>query len=212
MPAYLITHTKNVRAIWNEILLIIAASLPADKEYICLLIKRLFKNLNKDFVCFKYLHTGVSKDQKYSLPPEKRTSPAWHGDRNDRTAKRCVREMEGFKRKNIKVPPGLSKSIFFLWELELLNNTRFILECLQGVLRVFFFLPLLDSTSCWHQTNSHYTFLVMSMKNLPDIFLHCIAHLDLNREIRSQQKAQELHNYYAISCSIKITVYLQKSI
>lgn len=72
MPAYLTTHTKNVHAIWNEIPLIIAASLPTDKEYICLLIKRFLKNLNKDFVCFKYLHSGVSKDQKYSFSPEKK--------------------------------------------------------------------------------------------------------------------------------------------
>lgn len=72
MPAYLTTHTKNIHTIWNEIPLIIAASFPTDKEYICLLIKRPLKNLSKDFVCFKYLHSGVSKDQKKLTPSWKK--------------------------------------------------------------------------------------------------------------------------------------------
>lgn len=175
---------KNVRAIWSEIPPITAASLPKDKEYICLLIKRLQKNLNKDFVCFKYFTVGSLRTKKYSLPPEKRTSPAWHGDRNDRAAKCRVREMEDFKRKNIKVPPGLSKSIFFFENCNYSTVRDFFLNVCRGFWG-FFFLPLLDSTSCWHQTDSHYTFLVMSMKNLLNVFSHCIAHLDLNREIHS---------------------------
>lgn len=62
MPSYLTTHTKNICAIRNEIPPIIAASLPTDKECICLLIKRLLKHLNKGLVCFKFLHSGVSED------------------------------------------------------------------------------------------------------------------------------------------------------
>lgn len=105
-------------------------------------LKDFLKSLNKDFV----LNTGTVGylDQIYSLSPEKRTIPAWHNDRNDRTAKRHVREMEGFKRKNIKVSRGLSKSIFFL---ENCNYSRVQISSWlsAGGFKGFFSLPFLTA-------------------------------------------------------------------
>lgn len=84
---------------------------------------------------------GLLRTKKYSLPPEKRTSPAWHGDRNHRAAKCRVREMENFKRKNIKVPPGLSKSIFFLENCNYSTVQDFFLNVCRGFWGFFFPSP-----------------------------------------------------------------------
>lgn len=210
MPAYLTTHTKNICAIWSEIPPIIAASLPTYKECICLLIKRLFKNSTKALFNF-VAQWHLQWPKMLALLWEKNLlSMAWWQEWQN--SKAVCQGNGRFQKEKHKGASRFIQVYFFLWDCNYSTVQDFFWMSAGGFVLFFFLLPLLESISCWHQTDSHYTFLVMSMKSFPDVFLHCIAHLDLNRETYRWQKAQGLHNDYAISCSIKITVYLQKSI